>query len=180
MIRIQRYFFLPAALILIAVLTAGCQKSKNTCPFTDISWGDTLEDITELEGDSSESYDSIYDGTTYTFPKEYIGLKGTIKYTFDDKDRLVGISWMYECSDSEDLRAVYDKIHAEAYESLGESGYKLNSDKFAEMASPSDVWYLKSGNVILNTVDSSELKALQYTYLHPDVSEDRPEDSTKG
>ena len=90
--RIPIHSFLLTALILIAVLTAGCQKSEGTCPFTDISWGDTLEDITELEGDSSESYDSIYDGTTYTFPKEYIGLKGTIKYSFDDKDRLVGIS----------------------------------------------------------------------------------------
>ena len=59
----------------------------------------TLDDIQALEGDSGESYDSVYDGTTYTYEKEYDGLKGTIKYMFDDKEKLVCLSWMYETDD---------------------------------------------------------------------------------
>ena len=58
---------------------------------------------------------------------------------------------------------------------LGESGYQLNSEKFAEAASPNDVWYMESGNVVLTMVDTGEVKALQYTFLHPDVSQEKPE-----
>ena len=42
------------------------------------------------------------------------------------------------------------------------------------MASPGDVWYLKDGNVLINTVATEEVQLLQYTFLHPDVSEEKP------
>ena len=32
------------------------------------------------------------------------------------------ISWMYETDDSADLKDVYDKLHSEAEDMLGESG----------------------------------------------------------
>ncbi len=167
-----------AFLLVLALSTlfiAGCQKKEMKCPFTTITWNSTLEDIIALEGECKESYDSVYGGTTYTYPKEYDELDGTIKYMFDDKEMLVCMSWLYESNDSEDLKAMYDKIHSETEDVLGESGYQFNSDKFAAMANPNDVWYLESGNVILTMVDTSEVKALQYTFLHPDVSSERPE-----
>lgn len=170
----RKFTLLLFIMISFSFLLSGCQKKTAECPFTTITWGSTLEDITSLEGDSQETYDSIYGGTTYTFPKEYDGLKGTVKYMFDDKEKLVGMSWMYESDDSDDLKEVYDRIHEEAKAALGESGYQLNSDKFAAVATPTDVWYLESGNVTLTMVDTSEVKALQYTYLHPDVSEEKP------
>lgn len=162
-------------LILTAAFIFGCQKKEVTCPFTTITWGNTLEDIRELEADGGETYDSIYDGTTYSFPKDYDGLTGTIKYMFNGEGRLVSMSWMYEADDSEDLAAVYEKIHGEAEKMLGKSGFKYNREELEKVAAPGDVWYLESGNVILTTVDASDLKALQYTFLHPDVSEDRPQ-----
>ena len=58
---------------------------------------------------------------------------------------------------------------------LGESGFKYKSDKFADMSTPGDVWYLETGNVSLTAVDTSDVKAVQYTFLHPDVSEEKPE-----
>lgn len=157
------------------IFVPGCQKREMKCPFTTITWNSTLADIVALEGECEEFYDSVYDGTTYTYPKEYDGLGGTIKYMFDDKERLVCMSWLYESDDSEDLKATYDKIHDETEDVLGESGYQFNSDKFAAVANPNDVWYLEGGNVILTMVDTSEVKALQYTFLHPDVSSERPE-----
>ena len=166
---------IPFILLIATLLVCGCQKKKVECPFTTLSWGSTLEDVVELEGECEESYDSVYGGTTYTYPKEYAGLNGTIKYMFDDGERLVCLSWLYEGNDSEDLKSTYDKIHGEAEKMLGESGYQLNSEKFAEAASPNDVWYMESGNVVLTMVDTGEVKALQYTFLHPDVSQEKPE-----
>ena len=172
----NRRIFLFFILTVFAACLAGCQKKAAACPFTTITWEDTLEDITALEGEPDETYDSVYDGTTYTFSKEYNGLKGTVKYMFDDREKLVSMSWLYETDDSDDLAEVYDKPHGEAEEMLGESGFQFHSDQFADLASPNDVWYLESGNVILSTVDTSELKVLQYTFKHPDVSEERPKD----
>ena len=173
--KTQRLISILMILVLIFSMTYGCRKKEAKCPFTTITWNDTLDDIQALEGDSGESYDSVYDGTTYTYETEYDGLKGTIKYMFDDKEKLVCLSWMYETDDSADLKDVYDKLHSEAEDMLGESGFKYKSDKFADMSTPGDVWYLETGNVSLTAVDTSDVKAVQYTFLHPDVSEEKPE-----
>lgn len=162
-------------LLTLLAATTGCQQKKAECPFTTITWEDTLEDIMALEGSSAETYESIYDGTTYTFPKEYDGLDGTIKYSFDSEEKLVSLSWMYIAKDSKDLEEVYDKLHSEAEDMLGESGFQFTSDKFADLASPGDVWYLEDGNILINTVDTADVQILQYTFLHPDVSEERPQ-----
>ncbi len=169
----------PVFLLLLAafltVSVSGCGKKETACPFTSIVWGNTLEDVIKLEGDDGETYDSIYDGVTYAFPKEYEGLQGTIKYMFNDKNQLVSMSWMYETDDAEDLNAVYEQIHGKAENMLGKSGFTYNREELEKVASPGDVWYLESGNVVLTTVNASDLKALQYTFLHPDVSEERPQ-----
>ena len=121
----SRRLFLFFILTVLTACAVGCQKKTVTCPFTTITWDNTFDDITELEGDSIDTYDSVYDGTTYTFPKEYDGLDGTIKYMFDDEEKLVCMSWMYETSNSEDLADVYNKIHGEAEDILGESGFDI-------------------------------------------------------
>ena len=178
--QLHKHFTLVFALIFSIVFTAGCQKKAAECPFTTITWENTLEDITELEGSDSDAYDStVYGGLVYSYPKEYDGLKGTVKYSFDEKDRLVSMAWMYETDDSGDLMDVYEKIHQEAEDMLGKSGFKYNSDRFADLTSPGDVWYLETGNVILNTIDAEDVKILQYSFLHPDVSEGNPQDSKK-
>lgn len=173
--RTQRMISVLMILALFASMASGCQRKEVTCPFTTITWNDTLDEIRELEGEPAESYDSVYGGTTYTFGKEYDGLKGTIKYMFNDEEKLVCLSWMYETDDSGDLKDVYDKLHSKAEDMLGKSGYKFKSDKFADMSTPGDVWYLDTGNVSLAAVDTSEVKAVQYTFLHPDVSEEKPQ-----
>lgn len=173
--RMYRLFSFFMILALFAALAAGCGKKEPKCPFTTITWKNTLEDITALEGSESETYDSVYGGMTYAYPKKYHELDGTVKYMFDENDKLVSLSWMYEAKDSDDLADVYAQLHSEAEDMLGKSGFKFNSEQFADLASPGDVWYLKTGNIILNTVDASDAKLLQYTFLHPDVSEDNPQ-----
>lgn len=173
--KLHRFCIAHLTLAVIFCLLSGCQKKIYPCPFTTITWENTLDDILDLEGDSQESYDSVYGGTTYTFPKEYNELQGTVKYMFDESERLVCISWMYQCSDSGELNAVYEKLHSEAENALGKSGYEYNTAQFADAAPFNDVWYLESGNIVFNTVDTNDVKILQYTFLHPDVSEERPQ-----
>ena len=158
---LYKFTFLLLILSLLAVSVYGCQKKEPVCPFTTITWENTMKEVADLEGDGGETYDSIYDGTTYAFPKKYGDLAGTIKYMFNGENQLVSLSWMYETENSEDLKAVYDKIHSEAEKALGKSGFKYNKEELAKAAAPGDVWYRESGNVIITTVDTSDLKALQ-------------------
>ena len=51
-------------------------------------------------------------------------MEGTVKYSFDEENRLVSMAWMYEAKDSEDLAGVYDKLHGQAEDMLGKSGFK--------------------------------------------------------
>jgi len=174
--KLLKYCSLTLLLSLLAFSSAGCEKESAKCPFTDAKWGDTLDDLEKLEdGEYTEGGESAYNGTVYEFPKEYEGLDGIIRYSFDAEEKLVAMSWMYETDDSEDLKETYDTLHEGAEKLLGESGFTYNSDKFADAATPGDVWYREEGNVIIIAVDTDEAKLLQYTFMHPDVSEKRPE-----
>lgn len=191
--KLKRLTCLFFVLTLIVTSMAGCQKkvSQAECPFTTIRWGATLEDIVTLEGESTETYASSYKGTTYTYQKEFNDLDGIVKYMFDDKEKLVGMAWTYVSDDAEDIKAVYEKLHGGIEKTLGKSGFdfggkqeelntKLENNQealnAAGISSPLvDVWYLKGGNVMINAIITNEVKAVQYTYLHPDVSQENPD-----
>lgn len=159
------------ALLLTSALTAslfsGCSKSETDVeiPFTDITWGSSLDDIIELEGEDYESYDSVYDGTTYSYPKSYDGMDGDIKYMFDDKDKLVCIAWQCSAPDADALDDIYTDIHSSLEDTYGESGYNSGHS-----TNHGDVWYLEEGDIILSAVTTDSMNALLYSYLHPDVS----------
>ena len=149
------------------VLLAGCSGKKVSVdiPFTDIKWGSTLEDITAAEGDDYESYDSVYEGLTYAYPKEYEGINGTVKYMFDDKDKLVSIGWACDTDTPEELQEIYDKLHTQLEKEYGESGYNAKVP-----TNYGDVWRFKEGNIVLGAVTTETVCTLQLSYLHPDVS----------
>ena len=67
----------------------GCSSSSKqvACPFTENTWESTLEEIQASEGELLESYPSTYNGTTYVYNKEYLGLSGRIKYMFDSEEK---------------------------------------------------------------------------------------------
>lgn len=157
-------------LVAIAGITlfTGCTGSKKhdaVCPFSDLTWDASPEDVIASEGDDYQTYDSIYNGSTYTFPKRYLEQDGTIKYMFDDKDALMCFAWTVQSDDEASLRSLYDKIHAQLVKSYGESGY--NTDKSTNYG---DVWHLEQGDIVLSVMKTSSQKALQYSYTHPDVS----------
>lgn len=170
-----RTFFSVSLLCLFAASTfTGCKQEtpKVTNPFTEITWENTVEEVIAKEGDDYTTYDSVYNGTTYVFSKSYLELEGTVKYMFDDNDKLMCVAWTYS-SDTEDaLKSTYNKIHKQVEDTYGESGYAAD-----HQTNYGDVWHLEEGDIILSVVTTDTQKALQYSYLHPSVSYTETEDN---
>lgn len=156
-------------LIFVFTSAVSCGRKEkdpaSICPFAEVYWDDTSDDILQREGSDYSTYDSVYGGTCYTFPKEYEGCRGTVKYMFDGEGRLMCAAFAYGCESEDELLALYESIHTFVNDTYGESGYSANHP-----GNYGDVWYLESGDIVLTTMLTSENKALQYAYLHPLVS----------
>ena len=116
-----------------------------------------------------ESYDSIYSGTTYSFNKEFNGMQGTIKYMFDDNDKLMSMAWVYIPQSKDDLENVYQSLYDETCQLYGESGFDSNTG-----TAKGNVWYLKDGNILIGVMSTGVNEAIQYQFFHPDVSSKKP------
>ena len=84
--KAPKYFLsVLTALLLFCFMTA-CGQDEGPvldCPFTELTWNSTIDDMTAAEGENYSTYDSLYGGLCYTYPKEYEGCSGTVKYMFD-------------------------------------------------------------------------------------------------
>lgn len=159
-------FLLPCFFIFFA--TACSNKETEPvldCPFTDMNWNSTVDEVIQAEGNDFSTYDSVYGGTCYTFSKEYEGHQGTVKYMFDGEDKLMCVAWAYGCDNADELLTLYEAISAPINKRFGESSYSADHP-----GNYGNVWYLESGDIILTTMITSDNKALQYAYLHPLVS----------
>lgn len=155
--------------IVIVCLQCACGTGHNSeppAPFSSACWECSVSDISALEGDSDSTYDSIYGGTTFSYPKEYNGHNGTVKYMFNENDELMCIAWAYNSDDENEVYAVYDEINQAVNKIHGDSGYQADSHS----SNYGNVWYLESGDIVLSTMITSENEVLQYAYLNPAVS----------
>lgn len=154
------------AILLFIICAQGCKKDVQviTCPFTEITWENNLEDIRETAGELLETRDSVYDGKSYLYSKEYKGHDGTVYYIFDDEENLVSMAWGYSSTSTQELNALKDDIYNELVETYGECDYDT------ELGGGS-VWYTDGGNIVLFSVDTAEYKALQLNFVHPSVAE---------
>ena len=158
-------------LVLFSLLLCSCGQSKKVeCPFTEITWENTPEDVLALEGEPLDSYPSTYSGTTYTFSKDFNDMSGTIKYMFDDNDKLMSMAWLYIPESKEDLETVYQSLCDETSQLYGESGF--NSDMGTAKG---NVWYLEDGNILIGVMSTGVNEAVQYQFFHPDVSSKKPQ-----
>lgn len=162
--HLRSFFSISMAFVLFTLVLSGCSKKDAavTCPFSDLTWESSLDDMTRLEGTDYQTYDSVYNGTTYTYPKKYMDAEGTIKYMFDGDDNLMCIAWSYGANDNDTLDKLYNKIHKQVEDTYGESGYDSNN-----ATNYGDVWDLDGGHIILSAMTTSEQKALQYSYQNP-------------
>lgn len=174
-----RYFTLSQFLSILIVLLCACgapedasvspeHSEDSVAPFTDLSWSASTEDMIAAEGRDYETYPSVYNGTTYTYPKQYLGKDGTVKYMFDENGALMSAAWAFSSENIGVLQDLYNEINASVNASFGESGY--NADGTNSVGNYGNVWYLEQGDIVLSTMITSEAKALQYAYLHPSVS----------
>lgn len=173
----QTHKFLSLLLLLtsITLSLAGCSSSKEvTIPFTEITWESSLEDVQALEGEPQDSYYSSYKGTTYVYEKEYLGLSGSIKYMFDDNEKLMSIAWLYLPESDEDLETVYADLVNQTNNLYGKSGFDSDMN-----TAKGEVWYLEDGNILIGVMSTGINEAIQYQFFHPEVSSQKPTDSKK-
>lgn len=169
--------FIASFLLLTSLIFSlcGCSSTQKqvTCPFTEITWENTLEDVQALEGELLDSYYSSYKGTTYVYEKEYLGLPGTIKYMFDDKEQLKSMAWLYLPESDEDLEEVYANLCTQTNKLYGDSGFDSDMS-----TAKGEVWYLEDGNILIGVMSTGVNEAIQYQFFHPDVSSEKPANKT--
>lgn len=163
-----------ASLLLLTSITfsfTGCSSAAKEviCPFTEITWENTLEDVQAMEGELQDSYYSSYKGTTYVYEKEYLGLSGTIKYMFDDEENLRSMAWLYLPESDEELEDVYADLVKQTNKIYGKSGF--DSDM---TTAKGEVWYLEGGNILIGVMSTGVNEAIQYQFFHPEVSSEKP------
>jgi hypothetical protein len=150
-------------ILLTLVLLSGCgEKEAIQCPFTELGWDTTIEELVADQGECEEPYDSTYGGQVYSYPASYMGYDGTIKYMYDEDDVLMSVAFAYGSEDSDELKTFYDALVSSIEEEYGESSY--NTDKSTNYGK---VWELKEGHIILSVMLTSSNKALQIAYVNP-------------
>ena len=159
---------LMALISLITIVQTGCtseqSKSETVCPFSTLTFESKVEDMVFTEGESYETYDSIYQGITYTYPKEYLGYPGDIKYMYDGEGKLCNISWAYTKGDADSVKEVYDAV---LKDTEGLRGEGVNDDGIGNYCT---MWKGDAGSVVLSGVVTSDVTVLQVAYMSPEVS----------
>ena len=168
-----------ASLLLLATVTLslmGCSSTTKevNIPFTEITWESTLEDVQALEGELLDSYYSSYKGTTYVYEKEYLGFTGSIKYMFDDEQKLMSMAWLYLPESDEELEDVYADLVKQTNSLYGKSGFDSDMN-----TAKGEVWYLEDGNILIGVMSTGVNEAIQYQFFHPEVSSEKPAKSQK-
>lgn len=149
-----------------ALVLAGCgsKKSSINCPFTELSWESTTDEMIAAEGNGYDTYDSIYKGLTYTYPKEYLGNEGMIKYMYDGNGTLCNVSWSYTGDSEESVMNVYDAVCAEMNSLHGDSKSDDGIGNYCE------IWSSNGGTVMANAVITNDTKVMQIAYMSAAVS----------
>ncbi len=157
---------LPAAVLISMLALTGCgdRKAVAISPFTELSWNASVDDMVKAEGDGYETYDSIYQGTTYTYSKKYLEKEGQIKYMYDGNGKLCNVSWSYTGETPDSVMTVYrdvckdtEKIHGKSTSDDGVGNY-------------GQVWNTAGGTVMANAVITNDVRVMQIAYMSKEVS----------
>ena len=160
------YVALSLSFVILLFVLTGCSSGGKDigCPFTELSWDASYEDMIGLEGEEYETYDSIYKGLTYTYPKEYLGKPGMIKYMYDADGKLCNVSWAYTGNDAEEVLTVYRAVCDDTVERHGQSTSDDGIGNYCEM------WVSEGGTVMANAVITNDTTVMQIAYMSADVS----------
>lgn len=159
-------FLLTFFLLPILVGCGAENKAQAVAPFSHADWQSTPEQIAALHEENAKTTVSLYGGSSYLFPVTWLEHEGTVKYMYNEKNQLMSIAFYYEADSAESLTALYDRIRSMASQSYGKSITTTNQDNLGER------WIRSEGNIILAAFWNEESCALQYSFLHPEVSRD--------
>ena len=160
--RLKKFAILLAS---CALLTGcGSKAASLNCPYTTLSWEDRVDDMTALEGANYETYDSIYQGTTYTYAKDFLDYGGTIKYMYDEEGTLCNVSWAYTGTSEDDVMDVYNAVCSEMSDRFGEGTVDDGVGNLCEM------WVLENETVMANAVITDDTKVMQVAFMSASVS----------
>ena len=163
----HNFLTLAFTLLLTGLLSACGEKKAIDCPFTNLGWETTIDELFEAEGECDEPYASTYGGLVYTYPASYMGYDGTIKYMYDENDVLMSVAFAYGSEqnaelEAEELKEFYDKLVSDIEKDHGKSDY--DTDKPTNYGK---VWELKEGHIILSVMLTESNQALQIAYVNP-------------
>ena len=166
---------LTVAFCLVLGALFGCSdasgKRETLCPFTPLTFDSTVENMVEIEGEDYETYNSIYNGMTYTYHKKYLDKDGIIKYMYDDRGKLCNISWAYSDEGAGEVISVYRIICDEVETFRGESVEQDGIGNFTEM------WVCDDTTIIVSAVVTDDTKVMQIAYMSPEVSKQNNQSS---
>ena len=168
--QLRKVICLALILVMSTSCLFGCGAQKVICPFTEITWDNTVDDIFALEGENYEEGESLYYGDSYVYPKEYKGFDGTIQYMFDEDGKLASMVWLYSNEDGDEIFDLYKEI---TYELIDEYGEGSLDSSFASQVG-GNVWYLDGGNIILMASLVADYKAVQFSFVSPKHSIENP------
>ncbi len=162
--RFLRLILTVALTSLLALTACGDQQAAAISPFTELSWNASVDDMVKAEGDGYETYDSIYQGTTYTYSKKYLEKEGMIKYMYDGDGKLCNVSWSFTGDTPDSVMTVYrnvckdtEKIHGKSTSDDGVGNY-------------GQVWNTAAGTVMANAVITNDVRVMQIAYMSEEVS----------
>lgn len=134
-------------------------------PFSgDAGWDWNAQQLEDKLGPCSNTYSSIYGGTTYSYPLTYLGHDGTVKYMFSDNGKLASVAWTFVTDSSEDIESVFTEAAKIETEKNGNCTLSEDSGNLSK------VWYTDSKDIMVFTVQVGSSYGFQYSYIDRDFS----------
>lgn len=155
----KKKLLLPV-ILLVLFLTACGQTDNSIAPFTDVKWGNTLEQICEIEGSEYEESLSMSGGYNYIYPKQYLDFDGYVKYNIDEDGTLSGISWYYIGDDDLETVRMYSAIRDDTTKHFGKEVPLDNSNIYSGIQ-----WEDEDSKVMLISFAQNDEYAVQISYL---------------
>lgn len=162
---VSALLLLITALALFACSGGGSSGRDVGAPFAEnVSWDWSAEKVAQEMGECAEPYASIYGGTTYAYPLQYLGRDGTIKFMFSENGKLASVAWTFITGSADELEAV--RKEAEKYETGKNGDSRLTEGS----GSSGSVWYTKDKDILLSSVAVSGSYGFQYSYISREFS----------
>lgn len=128
-------------------------------PFSQIGLSASIDDMIAIEGESSETYDSLYGGTAHTYSREYLGHEGTVKYIYDSSGSLTSIAWACEIDSPEALNNLFERAQSEYTRQFGEKTEQNSANILGA------VWKKDGFTIVISAASFADANVMQIAFM---------------